>query len=76
MTEESKLFFKSRLFAQIIEDLSTTHNLTLEKATDIFYKSETSRLIDEEVADLHCRSPKYLSALIWEEFSDKPKAEK
>ena len=37
------------------------HSIPLEKATDIFYNSETSRLIEEGVADLHYRSDRYLA---------------
>ncbi len=32
-------------------------------------ESEMSVLIDEGVADLHCRSDKYLATLVWEEYS-------
>lgn len=30
--------------------------------------SQTSALIEEGVSDLHCRSPKYLATLVWEEY--------
>lgn len=45
-------------------------NIPLQKATDIFYKSKTAELIEEGVADLQCRSDKYLATLVWEEYSD------
>lgn len=44
------------------------YSLTLEKATDIFYNSETAELIEDKVADLHCRSEKYLASIIWDEY--------
>ncbi|MDE6464787.1 MAG: DUF3791 domain-containing protein [Muribaculaceae bacterium] len=44
------------------------YGVSLEKATDIFYKSETSELIDDGVADLHCRSPRYLAQCVWDEY--------
>lgn len=30
--------------------------------------SQTSALIEEGFSDLHCRSPKYLATLVWEEY--------
>lgn len=42
----------------------------LTEATDMFYQSETSELIEEGVSDLQCRSPKYLATLVWEEFQE------
>lgn len=43
----------------------------MAEATDIFYKSDTSLLIEQGVADLHCRSDKYLASLVWDEFHGK-----
>ena len=37
----------------------------LNEATDIYYNSETANLIEEGVADLHCRSDKYLAEEVW-----------
>ncbi|WP_302320640.1 hypothetical protein [uncultured Duncaniella sp.] len=34
------------------------------------YESETSDLIEEGVADLYCRSDKYLAILVWEEYKE------
>ena len=38
-----------------------------EEAMDIFYKSPLLPLIEEGVADLHCRSDHYLAEEIWRE---------
>lgn len=43
------------------------YGLSLQEAADIYYQSDTSELIEEGVADLQCRSDKYLASVIWEE---------
>ncbi len=48
--------------------------LSIKEATDIFYKSETSELIEDGVADLQCRSDKYLAALVLDEFNEQSQA--
>lgn len=35
--------------------------ISIKDAADIYYESETAQLIEEKVADLHCRSEKYLA---------------
>ena len=42
--------------------------MSLKEAADIYYMSQTSALIEEGFSDLHCRSPKYLATLVWEEY--------
>ena len=70
MTEESKMALRATKIANIIMSLSELYNVSLQDATDIYYRSTTSDLIDEGVADLHCRSDKYLANLVWEEFQE------
>ncbi len=71
MMEVTRLIQKSSKCAAIIASLSEMHNISLEEATDIYYNSETSTLIDEGIADLHCRSEKYLASLVWDEYKEK-----
>jgi hypothetical protein len=40
------------------------------KSETLVYNSETFTLIDEGVADLHCRSDKYLANEIWAEHAE------
>ncbi len=54
--------------ARIITCISQMHNISLQEATDIYYESETSNLIEEGVSDLHCRSDKYLAEEVWAEY--------
>ena len=71
MTEESKLTLRAAKIANIIMNLSEMFQVPIMEATDMYYKSITSELIDEGVADLQCRSEKYLATLVWEEFINK-----
>lgn len=57
--------------ANIIKAICELSQLTLDDATDIFYKSETAGLIEDGVADLQCRSDKYLATIILEEYYEK-----
>ena len=54
-------------FARIISEISKMYNVSLEDAMDMFYNSETMQLMEEGVADLHCRSEKYLAEEVWRE---------
>ena len=67
MTEESKLAFQANKSANIIKSLCDLYGLSLQDATDIYYQSDTSELIENGIADLQCRSDKYLATLIWDE---------
>ena len=44
--------------------------LPLDKATDIFYSSETASMIEDGVADLHYRSDRCLAEVIWREYQE------
>lgn len=70
MTQESKLVIRASKCAKIIQAICKLYNVSLKEATDIFYRSETSALIDEGVADLQCRSEQYLATLVWEEHNE------
>ena len=54
-------------FARIISEISKMYNVSLDDAMDMFYDSETMQLMEEGVADLHCRSEKYLAEEVWRE---------
>lgn len=57
--------------ARIISLYSKEHCVPLAEAADVFYRSETARLIEDGVADLHCRSDKYLADELWLEEQKK-----
>lgn len=55
-------------YARIIALLAAHLGVTREEAMDIFYNSSLFELIDKGVADLHCRSDKYLASEICDEY--------
>lgn len=67
MSEDGKQSMRSAQCARIIICISEMHGVSLNDATDIFYNSDTANLIEEGVADLHCRSDKYLAEEVWRE---------
>lgn len=72
MSEDSKQIIKSNQCARIILCLSEMYNISIDEATDMYYQSETANMIEEGVADLHCRSDKYLAEEIWGEYNQTP----
>ena len=71
MTDVSKQIIHSEQCARIILCISEMAGVSIQEATDMFYESETANLIEDGVADLHCRSDKYLAMLVIEEHQEK-----
>ena len=71
MREESVQIIRSAQCARLIAAISEMFGVSLVEATDIYYSSETSNLIEEGVSDLHCRSDKYLAEEVWNEYREK-----
>ncbi len=57
-------------YARIINEISNMYSVSLEEAMDIFYNSSLLPLLEDGVADLHCRSDKYLAEEIWMEHNN------
>lgn len=57
-------------YSRIISELSEMYHIPLSKAMDMFYASDTMQLMEDGVADLHCRSDKYLAEEVWMEYKD------
>lgn len=57
-------------YARIIKAFAEKAHLTYEQAMDIFYNSDIFRLINEGVADLHCRSDLYLINELWVDYNE------
>lgn len=70
MTQESIMALRASKCANIIKAISELSNLSINEATDVFYRSETAGLIEEGVADLQCRSNKYLATVVLEEYHE------
>lgn len=74
MTDETILVLRGDKCAAIISSMSEMFGISIQEATDIYYESETAQMIEEKVADLHCRSEKYLATLVWEEHLENAKS--
>ncbi len=61
--------------ARVIEKYAEMYGVSLEEAMETFYTSVTAQLIEERVADLHCRSDGYLAEELWLEVQEKKKGE-
>ena len=72
MSNETIQIIKSAQCARIISCISELYGITIEDATDIFYGSDIANMVEEGVADLHCRSDKYLATEIWDEYRHTP----
>ncbi len=66
MMKVGMLFLGGKVRSRIISEISEMYNVSLDDAMDMFYNSETIQLMEEGVADLHCRSEKYLAEEVWE----------
>lgn len=73
MTDENRLAFQARKCASIIKSLCNLYGISLQEATDLYYQSDISVLIEEGIADLQCRSAQYLATLIWDEYNESRK---
>ncbi len=70
MTDECKMAFQANISAKVIQNLCDLYGIPIHEATDMYYQSDTSELIEEGVSDLQCRSEKYLATLIWDEHNE------
>lgn len=58
-------------YARIIEAVAKMMNVDNVTAMDIFYNSDIMQMIDDGVADLHCRSDLYLAEEVILEYNEK-----
>lgn len=58
-------------YSRIISEISLMYHVPLSKAIDMFYTSDTMALLEDGVADLHCRSDKYLAEEVWRKLENK-----
>ena len=47
-------------YARIVEKFADKRGVSLDKALDIFYKSDLYLMMSSGIADMHCRSDEYL----------------
>lgn len=67
---ETDLVLRGNKNAAIIMAMSELFGISIQEAMNVYFQSETAQLIEDKVADLHCRSEKYLAMLVWEEYFD------
>ena len=70
MTEETKVALTATKVANIIQSLRDLYNIPYEEATDIYFNTVTSDLIEDGISDLQCRSDKYLATSVWDEYQE------
>mgnify|MGYP004537171349 CR=1 FL=1 len=54
-------------YARVVELFAKENRIPLEKALDVFYRSELYKLMSEGVSDMHCMSDEYLVQELEEE---------
>jgi hypothetical protein len=59
--DEGKATIVQMKYARIIDEIAAMKHVSREEAMALFYNSDLMPLIDAGVADLHCRSDKYLA---------------
>lgn len=70
MSEDEKTAMRANKSANVIKAICELYGVSLQEATDAFYQSDTSELMEDGIADLQCRSDKYLATLVWEEHNN------
>ncbi len=58
-------------YARIVSIFAEQVDMSLEDALDFFYESYVYRMMNEGIADIHCRSDGYLAELLKEEWEKK-----
>lgn len=66
-TKESRQIILDMKISRIIQFYAERYHVSLEEATDTYYTSVTAQLVDERIADMHCRSDGYLADELWKE---------
>lgn len=66
--EDSKNIILQAKNARIIAILAEKFEGSIDKVMDVFYNSVTAQMIQDGVADLHCRSDHYLACEIYNEY--------
>lgn len=57
-------------YARVIECFAKKQGISLDKALDLFYRSEVYQLMREGVSDMHCMSDLYLAEELRLEYEE------
>ena len=71
MSEDGKQAMRSAQCARIIICISEMYGVSLN-----YYNSDTANMIEEGIADLHCRSDRYLAGEVWREYLERSDSQK
>ena len=63
-------------FARIIAAIDLRLDVPIPDAMSIFYNSDTAKMIENGIADLHCRSDEYLAEEIIREYQESNNSDK
>lgn len=58
-------------YARVIECFAKQQGISLDKALDLFYRSEVYQLIREGISDMHCMSDLYLAEELRLEYEER-----
>lgn len=58
-------------YARVIECFAKQQGISLDKALDLFYRSEVYQLMREGVSDMHCMSDLYLAEELRLEYEER-----
>lgn len=47
-------------YSRVVKKFATKENISIQKALDIFYNSNTYELMSKGISDMHCMSDEYL----------------
>ncbi|WP_347144291.1 DUF3791 domain-containing protein [Parabacteroides distasonis] len=75
VAKESRQIILDMKISHIIQTYAERYHVSLEEATDIYYASVTAQLVEERIADMHCRSDGYLADELWLEVQKSKKEE-
>ncbi len=70
MMDDSKNIIIQAKNARVIAILAEKFDGSLDKAMDVFYHSTIAQMIQDGIADLHCRSDRYLADEIYREYTE------
>lgn len=56
-------------YARIIEKSANKYGVSLDKTLDIFYNSELYLVMNQGIADMHCRADEYLAEELIDELN-------
>lgn len=63
-------------YARIVSIFAKLVSISLEDALDFFYRSAAYQMMNQGIADMHCRSDGYLAGIVKEEWNNSRKEKK